>query len=101
MATSRKKYFASLLAMLVGGNNINILKEGDGWPSRLRARTSQGVIAVDAYLGLVSPSHRSREPIEDRFQNPGSGRPITAPTDAIALLFGVFEEMKSKYATHR
>jgi len=94
MASSPRKSLASLLATLVGGNVITILNEGDGWPSRLRVRTSQGAIDVDAYLGPVSPSHRSREALERRFQSPGPNRPIRAPTDAVALLFGVFEEMK-------
>lgn len=44
------------------------------------------------HLAPVGLSHRNRDAVERRFQNPGPGHPVTHPIGALPLLIGVWKE---------
>jgi hypothetical protein len=45
-----------------------------------------------AHLGPIGLSHRDRDDVERRFQNPGKGRPMSAPEGYLPLLLGIWEQ---------
>jgi hypothetical protein len=51
---------------------------------------------VAAHLGPIGPSHRKRDSVERRFQNPGQGKPVQSPPKEIPLLLGLSEEIADK-----
>jgi hypothetical protein len=95
MAAARKS-LASLLVEWIGPGIVEIGNAGDGWPSHLRIKTPSGSRDVAAHLGPIGASHRKRDSVERRFQNPGKGKPIQAPPNEIPLLLGLSAETKGK-----
>lgn len=81
---------AARLAELVGPDLQ--LEEGDGWPMLARLRIERGHIPVAIYIGPIGLSHRNRDDIERRFQNPGGQRPIDIPDDRTPLLLGLWDD---------
>jgi hypothetical protein len=44
------------------------------------------------HVGPIGLSHRDRDAVERRFQNPGQDKPVTAPKGAFPLLIGLWEQ---------
>src|SRR5262245_2694936 len=49
-------------------------------------------VPVTLWLGVIGRSHRGRDEVERRFQNPGTDRPIWIDSEALPLLLGLWHE---------
>jgi hypothetical protein len=81
---SRRDLVDRLVAL--AGNIVRVVDPLDGWPGLVRIRLSGGDLPAAAHLGPVGLSHRDRDDVERRFQNPGKGRPMSAPEGYLPLL---------------
>jgi hypothetical protein len=61
----------------------------DGWPSLCKIRVGQEWLPVAIHIGLIGRSHRGRDDVERRFQNPANKKFISAPPGYRPLLIGV------------
>ncbi len=83
---------AERLAALAGDNILRVTEAADGWPALGLLRTDDGDLPVALYVAPVGLSHRNRDHIERRFQNPGAGRPINdLRPNREPLLLGLWE----------
>lgn len=80
------------LAKLVGGDILKITEPGTGWPALGTLIIDSSVVPVSLFVAPITLSHRSRDDVERRFQNPGQNRPIILPPDRQPLLLGIYEE---------
>jgi HNH endonuclease len=80
------------IAELVGGDLLEITDPGSGWPALGTLVVDDDPLAVSLFVGPVGLSHRSRDDVERRFQNPGQNRPIVLSDGRYPLLLGLFEE---------
>lgn len=64
----------------------------DGWPGVGSLHVDEVVIPVAIWVGPIGNSHRGRDGVERRFQNPGSNRPIWMDTQRQPLLLGLWNE---------
>lgn len=79
------------IAELAGEDVLRISSLQTGWPA-LGDLVADGVITpVALFAGHVGLSHRNRDHIERRFQNPGTDRPIMEIPDRDPLLLGLWE----------
>src|SRR5664280_265841 len=70
---------------------LRIHDVGTGWPS-LGTVTVRGTsLPVTIWVGPIGLSHRGRDDVERRFQNPGSNRPIWTDGKSVPLLLGLWE----------
>lgn len=79
------------LAELVGPEGLVIDDPADGWPALGRVVGLDEPIEVALYVAPVGFSHRNRDDVERRFQNPGSGRPIELVPGALPVFIGIWE----------
>ena len=87
-----RRNMAAHLAELVGGGLLQVTDAGTGWPS-LGVLTVDGTpLPVSLFLGAVGLSHRGRDDVERRFQNPGQDRPIVPVPGRHSLLIGIIED---------
>lgn len=86
---------------LVGAEQARVEDPADGWPARVDIRTGAGQLPCDVFIGPVGHSHRGRDAVERRFQNPlvanakpgaEAGKPIMIGTGRHPLLLGLWEE---------
>jgi hypothetical protein len=91
VASSRRSLAVKLGAWL-GPQILRIKDVGKGWPSHVQVRTPAGWRDVALHVGTIGPSHRGRDSVERRFQNPGQGRPVLAPAGQIPVLLGISED---------
>src|SRR5207249_231427 len=91
MALSRKT-LALAIPDLTGSGLIRITNPGRGWPSLAEVQIKAGKVSIALYVGPVGRSHRARDAVERRFQNPGSNRPIVPVKGALPVLLGVWRE---------
>ena len=73
------------------GPPLSITDPADGWPALGSVRTVERTLPVALFVGLVHLSHRGRDQVERRFQNPGQDRPIQPPAERLPLLIGLWE----------
>lgn len=79
------------IAELVGEDVLRIESPQNGWPA-LGNLVVDGVAApVAIFAGSVGLSHRGRDGVERRFQNPGTNRPIVEIPGRDPLLLGLWE----------
>jgi hypothetical protein len=79
------------IATLVGDDVLRITNAGSGWPA-LGELVVEGVaIPIALFAGAVGLSHRNRDDIERRFQNPAQDRPIIEVPGREPLLLGLWE----------
>ena len=90
MASGRSEYLRILEKLC--SDSLEVQDIGDGWPGLGQVKTSTGLMPVAIHVAPVGPSHRGRDEVERRFQNPGQDRPILAPHGMQPLLLGVWEE---------
>jgi hypothetical protein len=79
------------LADLVGGGALSIEDARDGWPALCTVRVDATEVPVALYVSQVGLSHRDRNDVERRFQNPGSRRPIVRVPGRHLALVGLWE----------
>ena len=70
------------------GELMSVEEARDGWP---------GIVTVGGrrfalHVGPIGLSHRGRDDVERRFQNPGVGRSLTVQPLTTPLLLGLWEE---------
>jgi hypothetical protein len=80
------------IAALVGDDVLRVADAGTGWPASGELVIDGDPVPVDLYVGPVGLSHRGRDEVERRFQNPGSGRPITRRPRRTPLLLGLWDD---------
>ncbi|GAA1028176.1 hypothetical protein GCM10009557_12280 [Virgisporangium ochraceum] len=83
---------AARIAAVAGPHVLTLINRNDGWPAHADLRLEDRTVPVDVYAAPVGLSHRNRDDIERRFQNPGSGRPITPADGRHPLLLGLWED---------
>jgi hypothetical protein len=88
---SRRELVDHLVA-LAGSGIVEVVDPRDGWPSLVRIRLQGGDLLAAVHLGPVGFSHRDRDDVERRFQNPGKGRPMSVPRGSLPLLLGIWEQ---------
>lgn len=90
--------YLEVLEALSGGT-VALDGEGTGWPSFGEISLDSEVKGVAIFVGPVGLSHRQRDDVERRFQNPAnsrgraaqaSGHPVVEYQDRLSLLVGVW-----------
>lgn len=89
--TSKLETLAKI-ADLAGPGVCSITAPGKGWPSSASIKLSDGLVPVALHVGAIDLSHRGRDDVERRFQNPGKGKPVQAPAGSVPLLLGLWHE---------
>jgi hypothetical protein len=79
------------IAELVGGGLLEISDPGSGWPAFGNLIVDDNPLPVALFVGAVGLSHRERDEVERRFQNPGQNRPIVLDGYRHPLLLGLLE----------
>jgi hypothetical protein len=87
----RRRGLIDQLATLVGLSVCSVIDARDGWPGVIRLQLPSGPVSLAAHVGEVGLSHRGRDEVERRFQNPGKGRPMSAPAGSFPVLLGLWE----------
>ena len=83
----------NLIADLCGETAMRILHPAQAWPALASVRLPDGENhPVALHVGSLGKSHRGRDNVERRFQNPGQGRPVQAPLGLLPLLVGLWDE---------
>jgi len=92
-----RKALATQLPDWVGTDKLTLVDPGRGWPAYFDCKASSGTVRLVAYMGQIGLSHRGRDEIERRFQNPGKDHPILEPKrHEIPLMLGMFEIKKRR-----
>jgi hypothetical protein len=87
----RRRALIDQVASLVGLSVCSVIDARDGWPGLIRLQLPSGPVSLAAHVGEIGLSHRDRDNVERRFQNPGKGRPMSAPDGAFPVLLGLWE----------
>jgi hypothetical protein len=102
MPETRAQLFGRLVEM-VGKGRMKSIEPGDGWPSVAEIKVDSGLVPCSVFVGPIGLSHRNRDHLERRFQNPvvsglppgePAGRAIVPRAGTQPLLLGVWEEGK-------
>lgn len=73
------------------GDVLHLVDAQNGWPALGAVDVDGTAVSVAAWVGPVGRSHRGRDSVERRFQNPGSNRPIWTDGSTVPLLLGLWE----------
>jgi hypothetical protein len=91
---------AERIAELVGEDVLRITSGQTGWPA-LGELVVEGVaVPVALFVGPIGLSHRGRDDVERRFQNPGGDRPIIDVPGHDPLLLGLWESDEHETVQH-
>ncbi len=74
------------------GNVVTEVDPLNGWPGLVLIHLHDGDFPAAVHLGSIGLSHRDRDDVERRFQNPSKGRPMSAPEGYLPLLLGIWEQ---------
>lgn len=67
------------------------LQEGaHGWPSFAEILSERGILPVSLFVSPIGLSHRGRDDVERRFQNPAGGVPLIEQPGRVSLLLGAW-----------
>jgi len=80
------------LAALVGNDVLEIEDVQSGWPALATLHSDDGSLRLALFVGGVGLSHRGRDDVERRFQNPGDSRPLVSVAGRVSVLLGLWEE---------
>jgi hypothetical protein len=80
------------VASIVGPDVMVLEDAASGWPASVLVLTDAGPVPVALHVGPVGFSHRERDDIERRFQNPGRNVPVSAMPHQIPVLLGLWEQ---------
>jgi hypothetical protein len=86
-----RTFLVERIAGLVGSDVLEITDVQSGWPALGRLLVDDIWLPVSLFVGSIGVSHRSRDSVERRFQNPGQARPIVALPGRRPLLLGLYE----------
>jgi len=86
-----RRELALRVAGLVGEEQLTLDDPADGWPALGRVFGPDGPIGIALYVAPVGLSHRGRDDVERRFQNPGRDRPIRSIEGKALVYLGVWE----------
>lgn len=86
----RRTKIALRIAELVGPT-CAITSAGDGWPALADIRVNGDVVPVALFVSAVGLSHRNRDDVERRYQNPDKSRPIVQVGGRLLVLVGLWE----------
>lgn len=75
----------------LAGDALRLVDPQTGWPALGTIDVDDITVPVSAWVGPVGRSHRGRDSVERRFQNPGSNRPIWTDGSAVPLLLGIWD----------
>ena len=79
----------------VGSDKLTLVDTDRGWPSKFECKTRSGVVTISVYFGRIGLSHRGRDDVERRFQNPGPNCPVLKPkADEIPIMLGTTQVEK-------
>jgi hypothetical protein len=90
--SSRRESLLEHIVSLAGPHAATVIDPQNGWPGLVNVQLSDGPQLVAMHVGPEGLSHRGRDDVERRFQNPGQGKPVTAPRGALPLLIGLWEQ---------
>ena len=77
------------------GDRILIEEHRNDWPARATVRRGNELVPVSLHVGRVGLSHRGRDDVERRYQNPGDKSPVTLLAGtACALVIGIWDEVE-------
>jgi hypothetical protein len=96
---ARRADLSERIAALVGDDVLRITDSGSGWPALGELSVEGVAVPVALFVGEVGLSHRGRDEVERRFQNPAQDRPIIPIPGRDLLLVGLwavdeFEDVK-------
>jgi len=89
---SKRSTVLHRIAEVAGREVLDVEDLRGGWPGIVRVRVDGGAVVTAMHVGPIGLSHRGRDEVERRFQNPGQGRPVEAPQGMVPLLIGLWEE---------
>ena len=92
MSTVPRVRTLARITELCGETTIQVIHPARAWPTLASVRLPGGNLPVALHVGPIGRSHRGRDAVERRFQNPGQGKPIQAPLGLLPLLVGLWEE---------
>lgn len=87
----RRSKLIGRVAELVGPDVVSVVDPLDGWPGLMQVHLPDGDLRASVHVGPVGLSHRDRDFVERRFQNPGQNKPLRTIGDSLPLLLGVWE----------
>jgi hypothetical protein len=79
------------IAELVGPDGLLLDDPADGWPALGTIVGLDQPIDVALYVAPIGYSHRNRDDVERRFQNPGQNRPIQEVPGRALVYIGLWE----------
>lgn len=79
------------IAELVGPDGLVLDDPADGWPALGAVVGLEDPIEVALYAAPIGFSHRNRDDVERRFQNPGQNRPIQEVPGRVLVYVGLWE----------
>lgn len=82
----------NLIADLCGEASIQIIHAAHAWPALASIQLPESNCPVALHVGPIGRSHRGRDEVERRFQNPGRGKPVQAPLGLLPLLLGLWDD---------
>src|SRR5688572_24435535 len=80
---------------LAGQDLFDIEDAGDGWPAVVWLRGEGVPVRIAMHVGAIGLSHRGRDLVERRFQNPGKNKPVQEPPGSLPLLLGLWTERET------
>lgn len=83
---------AAHLPDLVGSDVLQLTDPQSGWPALGTLVVEGQPTDVSLFVAPLTLSHRQRDGVERRFQNPGQARPIVLDPGRRPLLLGVWED---------
>jgi hypothetical protein len=87
-----RKDLARRVAGIVGSDAMILENAASGWPASVRVLTDDGEVPVALHVGPVGLSHRGRDAVERRFQNPDKNVPVSAQPHQIPVLLDVWDQ---------
>jgi hypothetical protein len=80
------------ITTLCGEDVLRVTDPRRGWPALAELATPDGLRRIAFHVSAVTLSHRGRDEVERRIQNPGKGRAEEEPAGAYPLILGLWEE---------
>lgn len=71
---------------------VRLQESRTGWPSLAEVVSEQAILPVSMFVSPIGRSHRGRDAVERRFQNPAGGISIDEEPGRLSLLIGVWED---------
>lgn len=88
----RRSSLARRIEGIVGRHILRVTDPQDGWPALATLNVDGQAMDVALFVGPVGLSHRNRDNVERRFQNPGKNRPIIHVPGRKSLLLGLWHD---------